>query len=131
MPRSARSRRDGPAGPLLRTGPLERRKAGPRWREQGFVFTTRTGSPVDHSAVREQPARLAAEVDIGRLHPHALRHTAVSLLSAAGLRLEDVADVVGHRSTRTTSAVYRHVVVPRIDAAVEPVERLFAVPVSA
>lgn len=107
----------------------ERQKAGPRWREQGFVFTTRTGGPIDHSCIREHLVRLSAEADIGRWHPHALRHTAVSLLSAAGLRLEDIADVVGHRSTRTTSAVYRHVVVPRIDAAVEPVERLFAVPV--
>jgi integrase len=50
----------------------------------------------------------------GHLDPHELRHSAVSLLSAAGVRLEDVADVMGHRSTRTTSAVYRHVVVPTI-----------------
>jgi integrase len=50
----------------------------------------------------------------------------VSVLSAAGVRLEDVADVMGHRSTRTTSAVYRHVVVPTIRAAQRPAERLFA-----
>jgi hypothetical protein len=50
----------------------------------------------------------------------------VSLLSAAGVRLEDVADVMGHRSTRTTSVVYRHVVVPTIKAAVAPVESLFS-----
>jgi integrase len=48
------------------------------------------------------------------------------LLSAAGVRLEDVADVMGHRSTRTTSAVYRHVVVPTINAGQRPAERLFA-----
>lgn len=44
----------------------------------------------------------------------------------AGVRLEDVVDVMGHRSTRTTSAVYRHVVVPTISAGQRPAERLFA-----
>jgi hypothetical protein len=55
-----------------------------------------------------------------------LRHNAEPLLSAAGVRLEDVADVMGQRSTRTTSAVYRHLVVPTINAGQCPAERLFA-----
>ena len=38
----------------------------------------------------------------------------MSLLSAAGVRLEDVADVVGHATTRMTHQVYRHQVTPTV-----------------
>jgi integrase-like protein len=81
---------------------------------------------VDHSALREHLSAVTQRAGLGHWHPHELRHSAVSLLSAAGVRLEDVADVMGHRSTRTTSAVYRHVVVPTINAAVAPVDSLFS-----
>ena len=45
----------------------------------------------------------------------------MSLLSAAGLRLEDIADIVGHASIRMTAEVYRHhPVEPTITAAKPP-----------
>ena len=37
-----------------------------------------------------------------------LRHTFVSLLSDSGIPIEQIADAVGHSSTRTTEVVYRH-----------------------
>jgi hypothetical protein len=37
----------------------------------------------------------------------------VSLLSASGVTLEEVADVTGHSTTRMTGDVYRHAVCPR------------------
>jgi integrase len=104
----------------------ERAQAAERWEEDDLVFTTRHGKPVEHPRLGKELARLTNDLGLGRWHPHELRHSAVSLLSAAGVRLEDVADVMGHRSTRTTSAVYRHVVVPTIDAGQRPAERLFA-----
>ena len=104
----------------------ERARAGHRWRDSDLVFTTRDGRPVEHPRLARHLARLTESLGLGRWHPHELRHSAVSLLSAAGVRLEDVADVMGHRSTRTTSAVYRHVVVPTIRAGQRPAERMFA-----
>jgi integrase len=104
----------------------ERGRAGERWEENDLVFTTRHGGPVEHPMLGKELARLTEALGLGHWHPHELRHSAVSLLSAAGVRLEDVADVMGHRSTRTTSAVYRHVVVPIINAGQRPAERLFA-----
>jgi hypothetical protein len=50
----------------------------------------------------------------------------VSLLSAAAVRLENVADVVAHASTRMTHQVYRHQVTPTIGvgrAAMESIVR--------
>ena len=40
--------------------------------------------------------------------PRELRHTFVSLLSDSGVPIEQIADAVGHSSTRTTEVVYRH-----------------------
>ncbi len=63
---------------------------------------------------------------LGRWHPHELRHRRpASLLSAAGVPLGEVADVLGHTSTRVTSSVHRHRATPTVEAAVAPVDRLF------
>lgn len=43
---------------------------------------------------------------IGHVHPHKLRHTAVSLMLDAKVPLETVSKVVGHRSIRTTADMY-------------------------
>jgi integrase len=50
---------------------------------------------------------------------------AVSLLSAAGVPLEDIADVVGHDGTRMTGGVYRHILAPVNTKAVAPMDELF------
>ena len=68
---------------------------------------------------------------LGRWHPHELRHSAASLLSAAGVPLEEVADVLGHASTRVTSATYRHRTTPTIAAAARPMQTLFGTEVEA
>jgi hypothetical protein len=39
--------------------------------------------------------------------------------------IELVADLMGHTTTRTTEAVYRHNVLPAATAAVEAMEQLF------
>lgn len=56
--------------------------------------------------------------------PHELRHSASSLLSAAGVPLEEVADVLAHASTRVTSATYRHRTTPTVESAAGPMDRL-------
>lgn len=40
--------------------------------------------------------------------PRELRHSFVSLLSAKGVRIEDIARLAGHANTRVTETVYRH-----------------------
>jgi integrase len=100
--------------------------AGASWVDSGLVFTTTRGTPLDPRNFRRYFATLTVAAGLGHWHPHELRHSAVSLLSAAGVPLEAVADLVGHDSTRMTSGVYRHVLTPKVSAAVEPMERLFS-----
>ena len=44
------------------------------------------------------------------------------MLSAAGVPLEEVADVLGHASTRVTSAMYRHRTILTVEAGARPMK---------
>ena len=106
---------------------LERMQAGPAWSTDwdGLVFTSLTGTPLDLSNVRRDFGRATEAAGLGHWSPNELRHTAVSLLSAAGVPLEHIADVMGHEGTRMTSQVYRHLVTPSIGAAAGPMGEIF------
>ncbi len=87
--------------------------AGRIWRNPlGLVFTTEVGTPLDPSNVRRTFARLADAAGLDHLHPQMLRHAAASLLSAAGVPLEDISDTLGHRSATVTAEIYRHPITP-------------------
>jgi integrase len=86
-----------------------RAKAGPAWKENDLVFCTRLGGPMHATDVRMEFKRITEKAGLGRdWTPRELRHTFVSLLSDSGVPIEQIADAVGHSSTRTTEVVYRH-----------------------
>jgi integrase len=87
----------------------DRQAAGRDWSNPLLlVFTTDTGGPLDPSNVRRALTRIAQTAGIGHVHPHQLRHATASLLSDAGVPLEDIADTLGHRSVTITADIYRH-----------------------
>jgi integrase len=104
----------------------ERLALGPAWTDTGFVFTTPLGTMLDPSNMRRSFAMLTDKAGLGHWHPHELRHSAVSLLCASGVPLEQVSDVAGHSTTRMTDEVYRHAVTPSVSAAKATMEALFA-----
>jgi integrase len=101
------------------------RLAAPAWFDDGLVFTTTVGTALDPSNLRRGFSKLTADAGLGHWHPHELRHSAASILSAGGVPLEQIADLLGHSGTRTTAAVYRHLIEPQIRAAVSPMETAF------
>jgi hypothetical protein len=56
------------------------------------------------------------------------RSPAASLMSAAGVPLEHVADVLGHNGTRMAALVYRHVLAPTVEAGAAPMQALLGEP---
>ncbi|MBL8775085.1 MAG: site-specific integrase [Acidimicrobiales bacterium] len=90
-----------------------------------LVFTTTAGTPVDPSNLRRALARATKAAKLGHWKPYELRHSCTSLLSAAGVPLEQIADILGHRGIRMAAEVYRHRVDPVIDSGVEAMEALF------
>ena len=79
---------------------------------ESLVFTAESGKPLDPSNVRRSYSRLASQAGLEHLHPHMLRHAAASLLSAAGVPIEDISDTLGHRSVAVTAEIYRHPIAP-------------------
>jgi hypothetical protein len=87
------------------------------WQDLGLVFPTGSGTLLDPANLRRALGTVTEKAGLGRWHPHELRHSAASLLCAAGVPLEEIADVLGHASTRVTSATYRHRTTPTVESA--------------
>jgi hypothetical protein len=49
----------------------------------------------------------------------------VSLLSASGVPIEFLADIMGHTTTRPTAAIYRHNVLPTAEGAHQAMDNMF------
>lgn len=83
--------------------------AGPDWLNgSGLVFTTPLGSPVDPRNFNTFVSKVSRDAGLGHWHPHELRHSAGSLLIAAGVPLQVVSEILGHSSTKVTSDIYIH-----------------------
>jgi integrase len=101
---------------------------GRSWEEKELVFSTQTGTPLAAGNVRRdfrillRKAGLKAE----EWTPRELRHSFVSLLSDHGISAEDIAKVVGHRSTNTTEIVYRKQLRPVITGGAVAMDEIFA-----
>ena len=57
--------------------------------------------------------------------PRELRHSFVSLLSDAGVPLEEISRLVGHSGTSVTELVYRHELKPVIQTVATMMDQLF------
>jgi len=66
-----------------------------------------------------------AGLDSTQWTPRELRHSFVSLMSDAGVPLEDIARLVGHRNTTVTELVYRKQLRPVMTEGAETMDRLF------
>jgi hypothetical protein len=104
----------------------ERLKVGSAWRNRGLVFTTEVGTPIDPSNLRRTAKALCEAAKVDPVSPNELgRHTAASLLYDAGMSLDEIADLLGHNSTRMLEAHYRHRVRESFGRHVQHVEAIF------
>ena len=108
----------------------DRAKAGDAWQSHDLVFSSRHGAPLDAANVRRsfRAVVAAAGLDPHEWTPRELRHSFVSLMSAAGVPLEEIARLVGHRSTAVTEAVYRKQLSPVLTEGAEAMDRIFQTP---
>lgn len=81
-----------------------------RWvgdRAAGPVFTGARGGRLTEIAIRRMWRATLLEAGVEYVDPYTLRHTAISWLAQAGVSSDEIADIVGHSSTRMMAA-YRH-----------------------
>ena len=106
----------------------DRIKAGDKWVETGLVFTTRLGTELDAGNVRRQfrhALELVDGITPSEWTPREMRHSFVSVLSDAGVPLEEISRLVGHSGTAVTELVYRHQLRPVIQSGATVMDTLF------
>ena len=105
----------------------DRLAAGAVWQDHGLVFVSTIGTPLDASNVRREFRRITKAAGLGvGWAPWDLRHTFVSLMSADGVPIEEIARLVGHNKTSTTELVYRHELRPVITTGAEVMDRILS-----
>ena len=98
-----------------------------QWPNNDLVFTTQLGTPLDAANVRRAFRHVAeqAGLEAEKWTPRELRHSFVSLLSSAGIPIEDISHLVGHANTRTTEKVYRKELRPVLRRGAKAMDDIF------
>jgi integrase len=103
----------------------DRLAAGSQWQDHGLVFASAIGAPLDAGNVRREFRKITKSAGLGMgWTPLDLRHTFVSLMSADGVPVEEIARLAGHNRTATTELVYRHELRPVITTGAEVMDRI-------
>jgi integrase len=85
-------------------------RAGSLWRENGLIFASEAGDPLDRRYVtnhRFKPLLKQAQLPLVRFHD--LRHTCATLLLGRNVNPKIVSEMLGHASIAITLDTYSHV----------------------
>jgi integrase len=105
----------------------QRLEAGEAWQDHDLVFCTSVGTALDAANVRRSFRRITKAAGLGdNWTPRELRHSFVSIMSDNGVPIEQIADLVGHRTTIVTQKVYRHQLKPVISTGATAMNAIFS-----
>ena len=90
----------------------ERDRAGDRWKDSGYVFTTSLGTPLDPQHVTQNIKTLCDRASVRPIRFHDLRHTCATLLIETGVPLITVKELLGHANIAITANIYTHTRLP-------------------
>jgi integrase len=101
-------------------------RLGRAYADMDLVFAGPAGRPVRRQQAGTGLRRAATRAGIGGdWAPRELRHTFVSVLSNAGVDIEQIADAAGHINSNVTKSVYRHQISDRVSVAAAAMDRVF------
>ncbi len=113
-------------GALRRDQAATRLAAGSAYTDLGLVFSRADGMPCWPGTVRSQFKRICRRAGLGEdWHPHEQRHSFVSILSDAGVDIDQIADAAGHINAAVTRSVYRHVLADKLATAARVMDATF------
>lgn len=100
-------------------------RAGACWRENNLVFPNKSGGYLDRWVIRCQFKQIWSEAGLSYLRFHDLRHSAATLLLAAGVNIKVVQEMLGHSNARTTLQMYGHVLPDMQKDAIDKLNGMF------
>lgn len=86
-----------------------RESAGSAWVENDLVFPNMRGKYIHEAILHNQFKRLLKDAGLPDMHLHDLRHSAATLLLAAGVNAKVVQEMLGHSDITITLGMYGHV----------------------
>jgi integrase len=98
-------------------------RAGSLWRENGLIFASEVGEPLDRRYItshRFKPLLKRAGLQCFRFHD--LRHTCATLLLSKNVNPKIVSEMLGHATIAITLDTYSHVLPNMQDSAAEAIE---------
>jgi integrase len=108
--------------------PAQRKAAGDRWQDNGLVFASDVGTERLAGNVRRSFRVIVrrAGLDEQKWTPREMRHSFVSLLSDAGVPIEDISRLVGHAAgSAVTETIYRKQLRPMLLQGAEAMDEIF------
>lgn len=101
-------------------------RARPGYTDHGLVSARADGSPCWPGTVRANFKRICQRAGLGdEWHPHERRHSFVSILSDAGVDIDQIADAAWHINAAVTRSVYRHVLADKLATAARVMDATF------
>ena len=86
----------------------DRKELGRAWQDNGLIFTTRTGRPVEPRNLLRSFRRICAASGTRVIKVHHLRHTTATLLKNLGVPARDAQLILGHSRLAVTQEIYTH-----------------------
>jgi len=105
-----------------------RLKAAHKWSERGLVFANNHGSYLSADWMRTIFHRLLVEAGLPYMRFHDLRHSAATILLAAGVHPKMVQELLGHSTISMTMDVYSHVLPSMQQEMAHKIDGLFKRP---
>ncbi|MQS12059.1 tyrosine-type recombinase/integrase [Streptomyces kaniharaensis] len=101
-----------------------RRAAREKWEESGYIFTTRTGRPIEPTNLYRSFVRVSKAAEVPAIRLHDARHGCSTLLVACGVPPRVVMEILGHSQIGLTMNVYTHVAQDTQREALGNIDRL-------
>ena len=86
----------------------DREELGRAWQDNGLIFTTKTGRPVEPRNLVRSFHRICEHHDLRVIKVHHLRHTTATLLKNLGVPARDAQLILGHSRLAVTQEIYTH-----------------------
>ena len=98
-------------------------RVGSLWTENGLIFASETGEPLDRRKVTaRQFKKLLVRAELPEVRFHDLRHTCATLLLGKNVNPKIVSEMLGHSSIAITLDTYSHVLPNMRDHAAKAME---------